>query len=140
MVEVLIVASPGGHLKVAEELFDNCEFKTKIITTRSHSKQITTYETVTEFNRNWKLLLTMFDAWQILKRTNPKIIVSTGAGVAIPFFILGLMTNKTLVFVESISRINTLSLTGKLSYYFVDKIYVRNIELAKKYKKAVYVK
>jgi len=138
MTDILIVASPGGHLKVAEELFLNTDLKIKFITTRNNPDQIFKYDAIREFNRDMNIFRAFYDAFLVIKKNKPKIIVSTGAGVAVPFFILGYLMHKKLIFIESISRVKSLSLAGKIVYPFVKKLYVRNIELTYIYKKAEY--
>ena len=90
-------------------------------------------------NRNlWNLFRNAIIAWQILRKKRPEIIISTGAGIAIPFFYLGKFFGITTIYVESLTRIHGLSLTGKLLYPVADHFYVQWPSLARSLNKAVY--
>lgn len=90
-------------------------------------------------NRNIKNLLKNFIlAWQILKAEKPDLVISTGAGVAVPFIILARFLKIKTIYVESITRNEKLSLSAYLIYPFTEKIYVQWADLEKKYKKAEY--
>lgn len=88
-------------------------------------------------NRNvWNLLRNFGVAFRVLRNEKPTAIVSTGAGVAIPFFLLGRLLRIPTVYVESLTRIQKPSLTGRLIYPLATRFLVQWPELAQKYKKA----
>ena len=53
------------------------------------------------------------------------MILSTGAALAVPFFIVGKMHGCRLVFVESLTRVHGLSLSGRLVYPLADAVFVQ---------------
>ena len=53
-------------------------------------------------------------AWRELRRTKPDIVVSTGAGVALPFFVLARLMRIPTAYVEVYDRIDSATLTGRL--------------------------
>ncbi|MBN2798389.1 MAG: UDP-N-acetylglucosamine--LPS N-acetylglucosamine transferase [Deltaproteobacteria bacterium] len=53
-------------------------------------------------------------AAKVLARERPEVLVSAGAGVALPFFALGRAAGVGLVFLEVFDRIEAPSLTGRL--------------------------
>ena len=68
------------------------------------------------------------------------MIISSGAAVAMPFFLLGkLFFRKKCVYVEVFDRIDKSTLSGKFCYYFSDKFFVQWEEQLKVYKKAIYL-
>ena len=77
-------------------------------------------------------------AWWILRREKPDVVISTGAGIAVPFILVCKLFRIRTVYLESITRMQTLSMSGYLVYSFVDKLLVQWPELAQKYKKAEY--
>jgi len=90
-------------------------------------------------NRNIKnLIRNSILAWKILKKEKPDMIISTGAGVGVPFIWIGRLMGVASVYIESITRIERVSLSGFLVYHCVDKFLVQWPELAAKYKKAEY--
>ncbi|MDR2044355.1 MAG: UDP-N-acetylglucosamine--LPS N-acetylglucosamine transferase [Clostridium sp.] len=89
-------------------------------------------------NRNIRNLFRNFAvAARILYKEKPDILISTGAAVAVPFFVLGKLMGKKLVFVEVFDRVDGLTLTGKLVYRLADLFIVQWEEAARKYKRAV---
>jgi UDP-N-acetylglucosamine:LPS N-acetylglucosamine transferase len=53
-------------------------------------------------------------AWRLLRRLRPEVVVSNGAGVAVPFFVLARLLGIRTVFVEVYDRIDSTTLTGRL--------------------------
>jgi beta-1,4-N-acetylglucosaminyltransferase len=69
-------------------------------------------------------------AWRTVRDRDPDVILSTGAALAVPFFIVGKLRRKRLVYVESLTRVNDLALTGKLVYPLADAFFVQWAEAA----------
>ncbi|VVC27952.1 Oligosaccharide biosynthesis protein Alg14-like [Cinara cedri] len=69
----------------------------------------------------------------------PDIVLCNGPGTCIPVCFVAFMmtlflhTNISIIFVESICRVNTLSLTGKILYFIADLMIVQWPELKQKY-------
>ncbi len=57
-------------------------------------------------------------AWRVLRQVRPAIVVSTGAGVAFPFFLVARLYGIKTVYVEVYDRIDSATLTGRLCYPF----------------------
>lgn len=120
-MKVCIVSSCGGHLtevralKPAYEKYahfyvlndkvllpDNMQGRTYFI---AHSE------------RDWRFLLNLWEAFRILWRERPLVILSTGAGPAVPFALVGrFLFGCRIVFVETITRIHYPSMTGRIMY------------------------
>lgn len=81
----------------------------------------------------------LFQSLSVLVKEKPNIIITTGAGVAVPVCYLGKMLRKKIVYVESLSRIKEPSLSGRLVHPISDVFLVQWKPLLKKYKKAIYV-
>lgn len=64
-------------------------------------------------------------AWRVLRRFRPDVIVSTGAGVAVPFFVLAKLFRIPTVYVEVYDRITMTTLTGRLCRPFTDLFMVQ---------------
>lgn len=71
------------------------------------------------------LLRNLVVAWRTIRRIRPDAILSTGAGLAVPFFLVGKLLRRRLVYVESVTRIETLSLSGRLVYPLADRFFVQ---------------
>lgn len=77
-------------------------------------------------------------AWRLLRRERPDVVLSTGAGLALPFFLIAKALRIRCVYVESVTRAESLSLTGRLVYPLADSFFVQWPDLAAKLDKAVY--
>ncbi|MGB3187492.1 MAG: UDP-N-acetylglucosamine--LPS N-acetylglucosamine transferase [Ornithinimicrobium sp.] len=53
-------------------------------------------------------------AVRVLHREKPDLIVSTGAGVALPFFVFGRALGVPTVYVEVYDRVDSATLTGRM--------------------------
>jgi beta-1,4-N-acetylglucosaminyltransferase len=83
----------------------------------------------------WAFLLTC----RILLKEKPKLIVSTGSEIAIPAFYLAKLFRAKTIFIESWTRVEQPTGTGKLVYPFSDAFFVQWEGLLGKYgKKAKY--
>ena len=77
-------------------------------------------------NRNVpNLVRNTFLALRILARNRPKVIISTGAGVAIPFFLLGRLFRAKLVYLEVFDRIDSKTVTGTICKPFCHEFLVQ---------------
>lgn len=84
-------------------------------------------------------LRNFFLALKILKRERPSFLISCGAALAVPFFIVGKLFFKTkLVYVEPYDFVAYPSLTGKILYNFVDLFLVQHKQQKKWFPKAKY--
>lgn len=78
-------------------------------------------------------------------RLQPDMVLCNGPGTCVPLcaagLILGVLGLKRvlIVYVESICRVKTLSLSGKILYYFSDYFFVQWAPLKDKYPKAIYL-
>eukprot|EP01090_Pellita_catalonica_P021175 TRINITY_DN7855_c0_g1_i1.p1 TRINITY_DN7855_c0_g1~~TRINITY_DN7855_c0_g1_i1.p1 ORF type:complete len:212 (-),score=5.49 TRINITY_DN7855_c0_g1_i1:125-760(-) len=82
---------------------------------------------------------------KIAFRVRPDLILVNGPGTCVPICfaaylpkILGLK-NTSIVYVESICRVKSLSLSGRLLYHFTDNFIVQWPEVKSKYPKATYL-
>ncbi len=79
------------------------------------------------------LLRNLWLAQKLLRKLKPDMILTTGSGVAAPFIWLARLYGIPSVFVESITRITEISLTGRISKPFATKLLVQWPELVSKY-------
>lgn len=59
-------------------------------------------------------------ALRVVRRFQPDVVVSTGAGVALPFFIAARLRGIRTVYLEVFDRIDGPTLTGRLCYPITD--------------------
>ena len=88
-------------------------------------------------NRNIKnLIRNTFVAIKVLRKEKPDVLISSGAAVAVPFFYLGKLMGKKLIYIEVFDRVDKPTLTGRLVYPIVDEFIVQWEEQLEVYPKA----
>jgi len=90
-------------------------------------------------NRSVKnLVRNLVLAWRVVRRVRPRVLATTGAGVAVPFAWIARLHGAHIVYVESLTRIDTVSLSCRLIRPVADRIYVQWPELRTRVPKARY--
>lgn len=141
-MKVCLVGSSGGHLTqlyILKEWWEQHErfwVTFDKIDSRSLLANEKKYWCHHPTNRNIKnLIKNTFLSLKILFKEKPDLIISTGAAPAIPFFIIGKIMGKKLIYIEVFDRIEKPTLTGKLMYPIVDKFVLQWEEQKKIYPK-----
>ena len=141
-MKLCIVSSSGGHLFqlfILRKWWEKPErfwvtFKKEDSLSLLEKEKV--YWSYFPTNRNIKnLIRKTFLALKILRKEKPDIIVSTGAGVAVPFFYIGKLLGAKLVYIEVYDRIDSPTLTGKLVYPITDAFLLQWQEQKKFYPK-----
>jgi beta-1,4-N-acetylglucosaminyltransferase len=144
-VKALLVCSPGGHLQQMLALrpaWDDTAHSWVTLPGADvgvllEGERVTLGHSPT--NRHLgNLIRNAGLAWKLLRRDRPDVVLSTGAGLAMPFFLAGKLLQIRCVYVESVTRSESLSLTGRLVYPLADTFFVQWPSLAAKLGKAVY--
>ena len=144
--DVLLVCSSGGHLLQLVSLAPAWDGLTRVWVSFDKSdvrslladeKLVVAYGPTNRSIGN--LLRNLWLAPRTVRRLRPSTIVTTGAGVAVPFAWLGWLTGAKVVYVESFTRIDTVSLSCRLIRPFADRVYVQWPEAASLVKGARYV-
>lgn len=65
-------------------------------------------------------------------------VISTGPGIAVAPSIMLKLFRARIIFLESWSRFETQSMTGKIMYRIADRFYIQHQSLQDLYKKAIY--
>ena len=129
---ILLVASPGGHLQQMLALKPAWgDLESRWVTLEAADTQFLldpatrtfaygpTPRNVPNFLRNLRL------AWDIVRGYKPDVILSTGAALAVPFFVVGRLLGVRLVYVESFTRVHRPALAGRLVYPLTDAFFVQ---------------
>jgi UDP-N-acetylglucosamine:LPS N-acetylglucosamine transferase len=128
----LLVGSSGGHLaqlRVVADLwpaerrtwvtFDTPDAVTLLVDEAVHWAHHPTTRSLPKLVRNTAL------AWRVLRRQRPDVVLSTGAAVAFPFFVLARLLRIPTVYIEVYDRIDTATLTGRLCRPFTSLFLVQ---------------
>ena len=78
-------------------------------------------------------------AWTVIRALRPRVIVTTGAGVAVPFVWIGRLFRARVIYIESLSRIDSPSLSCRMIAPVADRLYVQWPELGRALRRARYV-
>jgi len=73
----------------------------------------------------WRMALAFLRALRILLKERPRVVISTGAEIAIPFSWVGKLLGARVAYIESWCRIHTRSGTGPLVYPVADLFLVQ---------------
>jgi len=143
--QLLLVCSTGGHLAQLLSLSDAWEGRTHLWVTfdRGDARSLLAGEDVVTAhhptNRNVKnLILNLGLAVRVMRRTRPEVVLTTGAGVAVPFSWVGRLFGARVVYVESVTRLDSLSLSCRLIRPVAARIYVQWPELLEELPSARY--
>lgn len=127
-IRICVVSSCGGHLTEVRCLlkayrdFDHFYVINDEVKLPEDMSGRTTF--ITHAERDWRQVLNLYEAFTILRKKRPDVILSTGAGPAVPFSIIGrVFFGCHIIFVETITRIHRPSLTGRLMYWVAHEFY-----------------
>lgn len=73
----------------------------------------------------WNAVRNFVLAVRILLRERPAVLVSAGAGVAVPFFLVAWVLRIPTVFIEVYDRIDSATMTGRLCGPFTTRRFVQ---------------
>ena len=145
-VDVLLVCSAGGHLLQLYLLRDawkgrSCAWVTHARDdARSLLSESRVYYAYAPTTRNVKnLVRNVFLAWRLLGTLRPEVIVTTGAAIAVPFAWVGRLFGCRVVYIESLTRIERPSLSGRLVKPATSRYFVQWPELAERVRGSRYV-
>lgn len=129
---VLLVCSPGGHLLQLLALEPAWEgLRATWVTLPGVDVEHLLDGRPVELahgptNRDLRMLVRNLPlAWRIIRARDPDAILSTGAGVCVPFFWVGRLLGRRCVYVESLTRLTGSSLSARLVRPFASESFVQ---------------
>lgn len=130
---ILLVGSSGGHLAQLLSLrswwsrYEHAwaTFRTPDAEAALAKEQHVTwvYSPTTRSIPN--LLRNTWVAVALLRKWRPTVVISTGAGSALPFFVVARLMRITTIYIEVFDRIDSPTLTGRLCRPFADEMLVQ---------------
>jgi UDP-N-acetylglucosamine:LPS N-acetylglucosamine transferase len=140
--KICIVSSCGGHLTEVRSLREAYARYQHFYVLNDRVLLPPDMEGRTYFIRHSERDLLFFvnlvEAWRILRRERPRLILSTGAGPAVPFALVGRLLGIPSVYVETVTRIDHPSLTGRLMYYLAHRFVYQWPSLVRYFPRAEY--
>lgn len=151
MIKICLAANSGGHLN---ELLQLDKFTSQyicfFITDRSsfseelaQNKKLFFVEKfiMRECIRKGQLVKPLRNLWQsfsIIRREQPDIVITTGAGAAFGSCVAAKLFRKKVIFIESIARVGEPSSFGKMITCIANATFVQWESMLKYYKGAIY--
>jgi UDP-N-acetylglucosamine:LPS N-acetylglucosamine transferase len=125
--KICIVSSCGGHLteiRLLRPVYARYQYF-YVLNDRvalPEDMQDRTYF-IRHSERDWLFFVNLYEAWRILLRERPSLIVSSGAGPVVPFALIGKLLRIPTLFIENCSRVTVPSLTGRIMYRLADRFF-----------------
>lgn len=143
-MKICFPTSSGGHLTQLMQLrpfwsahnrfwvtFDKKDANSKLSAERVYHCHYPTNRNIPNLLRNTVL------AWKVLRHERPDLIMTTGAAVAIPFFLVGKLMGAKTVYIEVVDRIDAPTLSGRICKPFTDLFVVQWPEMEGVYEGSV---
>jgi beta-1,4-N-acetylglucosaminyltransferase len=144
-LRICLISSHGGHLHELINATENVRGMKYFVTYRtSHTIQLlaeeTRYFVIDPHLSRWKYLVNAFQSLKHIFFERPDVVISTGAGIAIPtMLICKMILGSKIIFIESAACVEKASKTGSFVYKYADLFLVQWPEMQRSYDKAVYV-
>lgn len=146
--KICLICSSGGHMEQIKQLKQiindyDCFFVTNKNKAMKADKKKMYFVDDLLRNKNkirkaFRLLRMFVQQLHIYFKEKPDVIITTGAGVAIPMCLIGHFFKKKVIYIESFARMNSINKSGKFLYKYADLFIVQWENLLEKYPKAVY--
>jgi len=141
-MKICLVCSHGGHLSEMLQLMEAFEGQETFFVTydSTRTRVLERRYLLRNIGTNPLVMAQAFlSMLRILLKERPKLIVSTGSEIAIPAFYLAKLFRIRTIFIESWTRVEQPTGTGRLVYPFSDVFLVQWERLLSKYgRKAKY--
>lgn len=143
-MKLCLACSPGGHLLQMMQLEPIYKKHDHFFLTfkRGPTKELSKKEKVifVEDSRRSPLMLgkTIVQSFIAFLKWKPDLIIANGGGFVVPFCYIAKLFGKKLIFIESFSRVEKPSVSGRLLHPISDLFIVQWKPLLKYYKKAIY--
>ena len=123
-----LVSSCGGHLTELRALLPAFEGHELFYVLNDQALLPPDMEGRTHFiahsERDWKFFLNLWEAGCLLWRLRPQVLISTGAGPAVPFALVGRgVFGCKIIYIETIASVERPSLTGRIMYWLAHDFY-----------------
>lgn len=145
-LRICLAASAGGHISQLLRLSESwsghqtfCVTTTEVV--RDKLSNLGRVYVVGECNRQYPLRVVkvLLRCIIILFRERPEVVISTGAAAGCMLCLFGKMLGAKVVWIDSITNVERISLSGRMVRYVADLFLVQWPELAHKHEHVEYV-
>jgi beta-1,4-N-acetylglucosaminyltransferase len=145
-VDLWLVCSSGGHLLQLLALAEAWGGRSRVWVSNDRSdarsllRDEEAYFLPGPYSRSHSAFFrNLLFAIGLARRQRPRILITTGADVAVPLALVARAVGAKVVYVESFTRIDTPSLSGRLIAPFAHRVYVQWPDLVPALRKARFV-
>jgi UDP-N-acetylglucosamine:LPS N-acetylglucosamine transferase len=144
-LKICLAASAGGHLSQLTKLAKSWDrYQIFYVTTLSSIQSLlenkATVYVVGECNREHpvRVIVVLIKCIKVILREKPDIVISTGAAAGCITCFLGKLLGAKVIWIDSITNVDRISLSGRMVRHIADLFLVQWPELIKKYKNVEY--
>lgn len=127
--KIALVSSVGGHLTellALREAYEACpHFYVFNDVTQFTPPPGVRVHTVAHAERDWRVAWNLWEFARIFREERPDVMLSTGAGPAVPAALVARAMGVRVVFVESVAAVERPTLTGLLMQPWADALFVQ---------------
>jgi len=145
-LRICLAASAGGHISQLLKLAASWNgYETFCVTTtevvRDKLNKLGEVYVVGECNRQHpiRVITVLLRCGRIIFKERPDVVISTGAAAGCMLCFLGKMLGTKVVWIDSITNVERISLSGRMVRYIADLFLVQWPELAERYKRIEFV-
>ena len=145
-LRICLAASAGGHISQLLKLAASWNgYETFCVTTtgvvRNNLSKLGEVYVVGECNRQHpiRVIAVLLRCLRIVFKERPDVVISTGAAAGCMLCFLGKIIGAKVIWIDSITNVERISLSGRMVRYVADIFLVQWPELAGKYKKVEFV-
>jgi len=141
-VKIALVSSVGGHLTDLVALTDAFEGCDRFWVLNDASPVLSADERtyrIAHAERDWRVALNVLEVAAIFAREVPDIMISAGAGPAVPAALVARAMGLPVVYIEASCAVRRLTMTGRLMRPLSHRFYVQWPALAREHSWARFV-
>jgi len=141
-MKICIVSSCGGHLtevrtlKAVYKRYDYFYVLNDQVLLPKDMEGKTYF--IRHSERDWLFFVNLWEAWRVLRKERPDLILTTGAGPAVPFALAGNIMGVPSIYIETFTRVTKPSLTGRIMYYLAKHFFYQWKSLETYFPKGIY--
>lgn len=131
---IALVSSAGGHLAqiktiITREVLGNENYI--LITERAPHSQKKGNEILFPYLKlnPFRFAIAIFQLYALFRRMHIHLVITTGADLGVAAMVAGRLLRIRTVFIETVIRVKTPTLTGRVAYYFSDIFLVQHPSL-----------
>ena len=145
-LKICLAASAGGHISQLLKLSSSwnghetfCVTTTEIV--RNKLNKLGEVYIVGECNRQhlMRVIAVLVRCIRIVLRERPDVVISTGAAAGCMLCFMGKILGTKVIWIDSITNVERISLSGRMVRYIADLFLVQWPELVRMYKKVEFV-